>query len=226
MRTRIALAAAMAAASTTTIIITNNIAAAGIAVTGHRKVPARHARSTRSGPGGDYAAFGQGSALAPPRSAGLVDFTQKPGTGSTVDTRGTAGLVRSIAAEVSMSNALQRVGAVAVPAPTAPGAAAAPPVAVAAPAAPAPPPPPPPTDATSTATADWQCIRIHESGDVYNDPARPSGAYGILVSTWHSYGLSGWPYEAPAASQDDLALTLYHRYGWAPWSTRYICGLG
>ena len=90
---------------------------------------------------------------------------------------------------------------------------------------PPPPPPPPPTDATSTTTADWQCIRVHESGDEYNDPARPSGAYGILEETWRSYGYNGWPYQAAPALQDALALKLYNEYGWQPWSTRFVCGL-
>jgi len=101
--------------------------------------------------------------------------------------------------------------------------------------APPPPPPlplPPPsspvpaTDATSTNTADWQCIRVHESGDAYNDPSRPSGAYGIELVTWESNGYSGWPYEAAPAVQDALALKLYNEYGWVPWSTRFACGLG
>ncbi len=84
---------------------------------------------------------------------------------------------------------------------------------------------PPPTDWTSTATPDWQCIRIRESGDVYNDPTRPSGAYGILDSTWVSMGYGGWPYEASPTVQDEAALTLYHEYGWQPWSSRFACGL-
>ena len=42
------------------------------------------------------------------------------------------------------------------------------------------------TDSTSTATANWDCIRVHESGDRYNDPSAPSGAYGIISVTWHS----------------------------------------
>ena len=87
------------------------------------------------------------------------------------------------------------------------------------------PPPPPSTDATSTDTADWACIRMRESGDRYNSEAAPSGAYGIVEGTWESYGNSGWPYEAPAASQDALALRLYNEYGWAPWSSRFACGL-
>lgn len=114
------------------------------------------------------------------------------------------------------------------PDPSSPGSTAAAAAAfdAAAAAAAAAPPPPPPTDTSSTDTADWQCIRIHESGDVYNDPTRPSGAYGILESTWQSFGYSGWPYEAAPAVQDALALELYHEYGWNPWSTSSVCGLG
>ena len=59
--------------------------------------------------------------------------------------------------------------------------------------------------------ADWTCIRVHESGDQYNSPAAPSGAYGILISTWRSFGYSGWPYEAPPSLQDRVALELYAR---------------
>ena len=83
----------------------------------------------------------------------------------------------------------------------------------------------PVSDATSTATGDWACIRVRESGDRYNDPSAPSGAYGIISVTWHSYGYSGWPYEASPATQDALALKLYNRYGWQPWSSRNACGL-
>jgi len=101
----------------------------------------------------------------------------------------------------------------------------------AAPPTPATPPTPPavivaPTDATSTNTTDWQCIRVHESGDEYNNPAEPSGAYGILETTWLSNGYSGWPYQASATVQDALALQLYNEFGWTPWSTRFVCGLG
>jgi hypothetical protein len=81
------------------------------------------------------------------------------------------------------------------------------------------------TDATSVDTADWMCIRVHESGDQYNSVAAPSGAYGILISTWREFGYSGWPYEAPASVQDKVALELYARFGWAPWSSRFACGL-
>jgi Transglycosylase-like domain len=81
------------------------------------------------------------------------------------------------------------------------------------------------SDATSVATADWSCIRMHESGDRYNSASAPSGAYGILISTWRSFGLSGWPYEAPASEQDQIALELYARDGFQPWSSRYACGL-
>jgi Transglycosylase-like domain len=105
---------------------------------------------------------------------------------------------------------------------TAPPAA---PVVTPAPAPTPPPPPPPVTDATSVDTGDWLCIRVHESGDQYNSPGAPSGAYGILISTWRSFGYSGWPYEAPASVQDHVALELYARDGWRPWSSRFACGL-
>jgi hypothetical protein len=83
----------------------------------------------------------------------------------------------------------------------------------------------PTTDANSVYTADWMCIRVHESGNRYNDPAEPSGAYGILDSTWHSFGFSGWPYQAAPIVQDALALRLYAMYGFHPWSSRFACGL-
>jgi hypothetical protein len=106
---------------------------------------------------------------------------------------------------------------------TSPSVTTAPPVA---PPAPVPVPVPVPvTDANSVATADWLCIRVHESGDRYNSPSAPSGAYGILISTWRSFGLSGWPYQAPASVQDNVALELYARYGFHPWSSRFACGL-
>jgi hypothetical protein len=81
------------------------------------------------------------------------------------------------------------------------------------------------SDATSTTTSDWACIRMHESGDRYNTPAAPGGAYGFLESTWLSLGYSGWPYEAPPAVQDNAVLYLYNELGWQPWSTRFVCGL-
>jgi hypothetical protein len=98
-------------------------------------------------------------------------------------------------------------------------------VPVAAPVVTPPPPPVPVTDDNSVATADWQCIRVHESGDNYNDPNMPSGAYGILISTWQSFGYSGWPYQAAPAVQDALALRLHSMYGFDPWSSRFACGL-
>jgi hypothetical protein len=66
---------------------------------------------------------------------------------------------------------------------------------------------------------------VHESSDEYNSSDAPSGAYGIVQETWQSYGFSGWPYQASAATQDQLALELYNEYGWQPWSSRYACGL-
>ena len=63
----------------------------------------------------------------------------------------------------------------------------------------------------------WSCIRSAESGDNYGIT---SGAYGILVSTWHAYSylwsqFGSWsvPGEAPAAVQDYVAYRLYEAGG-------------
>ena len=80
------------------------------------------------------------------------------------------------------------------------------------------------SDATSTNTADWACIREHESGDDYG--AGNGGAYQFELGTWIS--LTGLPSPAedyPPAVQDAAALKLFSQRGWEPWSTRYVCGL-
>jgi Transglycosylase-like domain len=95
-------------------------------------------------------------------------------------------------------------------------------------AAPAPAPAPIPatasSDATSTNTADWACIRQHESGGNYADGG--GGAYQFETGTWNS--LTGLPSPAqdyPASVQDAAALKLYSERGWEPWTTRDVCGL-
>jgi Transglycosylase-like domain len=95
-------------------------------------------------------------------------------------------------------------------------------------AAPAPAPAPAPdagaSDATSTNTADWACIRQHESGDNY--ASGNGGAYQFELGTWSA--LTGYPSPAedyPAAVQDAAALKLYAERGWEPWTTRDVCGL-
>ncbi len=93
-------------------------------------------------------------------------------------------------------------------------------------AAPAPPPPPAAgvSDATSTDTADWACIRQHESGGDYS--AGDGGAYQFEFGTWTA--LTGLPSPAedyPPAVQDAAALKLFSQRGWEPWTTRYVCGL-
>jgi hypothetical protein len=97
-------------------------------------------------------------------------------------------------------------------------------------AAPAPAPAPAPaasgggSDATSTNTADWACIRQHESGGNY--AVGNGGAYQFELGTWQ--GLTGLPSPAqdyPAAVQDSAALKLFSQRGWEPWTTRSVCGL-
>ena len=107
-------------------------------------------------------------------------------------------------------------------------AQAATPATPAAPAQVPPVPAPVPTggvsDATNTSTADWACIRQHESNDNYAEGN--GGAYQFELSTWNA--LTGLPSPAedyPPAVQDAAALKLYSQRGWEPWSTRYVCGL-
>jgi hypothetical protein len=80
------------------------------------------------------------------------------------------------------------------------------------------------SDATSTDTADWACIREHESNDNYSEPG--GGAYQFELGTWQS--LTGLPDPAedyPPSVQDAAALQLYAQRGWEPWTTRFVCGL-
>jgi Transglycosylase-like domain len=80
------------------------------------------------------------------------------------------------------------------------------------------------SDATSTNTADWACIRQHESGDNYS--VGNGGAYQFQLGTWTGLtGLSSPAEDYPPAVQDSAALKLYSERGWEPWTTRFVCGL-
>jgi Transglycosylase-like domain len=80
------------------------------------------------------------------------------------------------------------------------------------------------SDASSTNTADWACIRAHESGDNYSEHG--GGAYQFELPTWESLtGLSSPAEDSSPAVQDAAALRLYSERGWEPWTTRYVCGL-
>lgn len=204
MRTRIALVAAVPV--TLTAVITALQAPAG-AASGTRPTtdhPSRLASLRSLVLEGDLRSGNILSYRAVP-TAGL-GTTSSPGTSTPPGTIALADLTSPLSAMTTATAATTAVTTAATtPAPA--------------------PAPPPPTDATSTDTADWACIRVHESGDRYNSANAPSGAYGIIQVTWHSFGYGGWPYEASSATQDALALRLYNEYGWQPWSTRFVCGL-
>lgn len=80
------------------------------------------------------------------------------------------------------------------------------------------------SDATSTNTPDWACIRQHESGGNYSEGG--GGAYQFELGTWVGLtGLSTPAEDSPPGVQDAAALKLFSERGWAPWTTRYVCGL-
>lgn len=210
MRTRIALLAALAAG----IVISTAVACAAATIGPSPFAGAVHTQRAT-------------------KDALIVPFFQ----------RHTSILTPQYAREIELQTMWRRLS---LPAPAKPAPAPA------VPAATPPPPPPPPApapvpapqpvlvssssaDATSTTTPDWACIRDHESDDNYADNTGNgySGAYQFMPSTWDEavsgagYGqyANGEAFEAPPAVQNAAALWLYNRDGWAPWSTRYVCGL-
>lgn len=226
MRTRIALAAAVTAALF--IGITNTVPAGAASGAQSRATrPARPAQGRRSAPPELRRATAALAAWNPSElselTAGVPGFLA-PALGAVRRTSArhrvgedAAPLASSTRAQAMSAHTVQMERTIvawraAHPAPATPTPRATPaPVVV--------------TDATSTTTADWACIRVHESGDRYNTPSVPGGAYGFLESTWLSLGYAGWPYQAPAAVQDRAVLFLYSEFGWQPWSTRFVCGL-
>jgi hypothetical protein len=120
-------------------------------------------------------------------------------------------------AAAATAAAAARAQAVAAAATATPPAAASPPAPAAAPVGAS-------WDATSADTPDWACIRQHESGGDYG--AGGGGAYQFQDGTWTGVtGLPGPAQSYPAATQDAAALRLYAQRGWAPWTTRDVCGL-
>lgn len=60
-----------------------------------------------------------------------------------------------------------------------------------------------------------------ESGGDYsavNSSSGAGGAYQILPSTWHAYGGTGLPQDAPKAEQDRIAGEIYATQGRSAWS--------
>jgi muramidase (phage lysozyme) len=56
-----------------------------------------------------------------------------------------------------------------------------------------------------------------------------SGGYGILVSTWQSYGMSGVPGDYSADTQAQVALQIYAAnggFGPGAWNNGAGCGKG
>lgn len=221
MRTRIALAAAATAALSIGISTTVLGGDAGGRPTRAARpmAPARHARD------GWTSFVGPTATAATPERFLLpaLSAAHRPGTHRGAASQASWQEAQALGSTAAAAHVLQMERVVEAWRAAHPAPVAAPPPP---PARPAPPPQPAVVnDATSTTTPDWACIRVHESGDRFNTPAVPGGAYGFLESTWLSLGYSGWPYQASPAVQDQAVLFLYREFGWQPWSTRFVCGL-
>lgn len=74
--------------------------------------------------------------------------------------------------------------------------------------------------AASAATpSEFAALRQCESSGNYaiNTGNGYYGAYQFDLSTWRGLGLSGYPHQASAATQDAAAATLQSQRGWGPW---------
>jgi hypothetical protein len=74
--------------------------------------------------------------------------------------------------------------------------------------------------ATASATAsDFARLRQCESGGNYatNTGNGYYGAYQFDLRTWRGRGYSGYPHQAPPATQDQAARELQADRGWSPW---------
>lgn len=72
---------------------------------------------------------------------------------------------------------------------------------------------------TKVTNTVWFRLRTCESGNNYqrNSGNGYYGAYQFDLSTWQSNGGSGYPHEAPAQVQDQIAQKVQARRGWYPW---------
>lgn len=80
-------------------------------------------------------------------------------------------------------------------------------------------------DSTNAFTSNWyRCVIIPESGGNFSVT---SGGYGILVSTWHSYGMSGVPGDYSPEAQATVALQIFASnggFGPGAWNNPVGCG--
>jgi resuscitation-promoting factor RpfB len=74
-------------------------------------------------------------------------------------------------------------------------------------------------EGTKVTDSVWYRLRVCESSNNYqrNSGNGYYGAYQFDLSTWQSNGGTGYPHEAPAQVQDQIAQKVQARRGWYPW---------
>ncbi len=217
MRIRIALATAMAVAVIPTLIVTtfsSTPAASSARVTRHEAVAVQGSPQVAEHLSFDLMSYAQAEKVSQ-----LVAYAQAVELAKEEETLRVINYLRQLAYIKAVAQAEQQQAAA-----QAAARVAAAPRTQASYAAPAPASTGGGSDATSTNTADWACIRQHESGGNYSEGG--GGAYQFENGTWTSVtGLPGPAQAYPPATQDAAALKLYAERGFEPWTTRYVCGL-
>ena len=224
MRTRIALTTTMTVIATS-MVVSSFIAGAGTGPT-HSPGPAV---------GWVTASDRVPSSAVVPDPLGIPEGGIQGAAGLAPRTSGTprgGGAGRSLSAELSMANALHRVTPTLTPPPTSGTSSNA-----------------------GTAAPDRGGVEHnhHEHDDHYDGPTHRCDQHGhrglglhpdprigrslqqpgrAVWRVWRPAfdvdidGHGGLAVPSPPSAQDAIALALYHRYGWTPWSTRFVCGLG
>lgn len=78
----------------------------------------------------------------------------------------------------------------------------------------------------------WFCIVDRETGGTWNPLLEPYDVNGYrsrglfqINDQWHAWRWNGKDWRDPAV-QARVAIDIWREFGFQPWSTRWLCGLG